>query len=109
MSRLVFGQILWCLGPEGGVFCQVILYLGTFLTFFSRQAALITTSFDKKLYPSMYNLGRVSAGRHMPGFDALRFMPFCSPCLLGGHKTYPGSNGMFLHTIRSVLPVKIVP
>ena len=25
------------------------------------------------------------------------------------HKTDPGSSGMFLHTIRSVLPVKIVP
>ena len=48
------------------------LLLGYIFDFFSRQAALTTTSFDKKIVPG-YNLGRVSAGRHIPGFGALMF------------------------------------
>ena len=93
---------------EGGGFLPGDLVLGYIFDFFSRQAALTTTSFDKKVVPG-YNLGRVSAGRHIPGFDALHFLPFRSTCPLGRHKTYPGSSGRFLYTIRSVLPVKIVP
>ena len=51
------------------------LVLGYIFDFFSRQAALTTTSFDKKIVPG-YNLGRISAGRHIPGFDALHFCHF---------------------------------
>ena len=45
----------------------------------------------------------------IPGFDALHILLFCSLCPLGGHKTYPGSSGMFLHTTKFVLQVKIIP
>ena len=65
------------------------LVLGYIFDFFSRQATLTTTSFDKKIVP-VYNFSRVSVGWHIPGFDALHFLPFRSPCPFGGHKRTPG-------------------
>ena len=56
------------------------------MTIFSRQAALTTPSFDKKFVPG-YNLGRVSAGRHIPGFGALMFSHlFVAENELGGNR-----------------------
>ena len=46
------------------------LVLGYIFDFFSRQATLTTTSFDKKIVPG-YNLGHVLAGRHILGSGAL--------------------------------------
>ena len=73
---------------RGGHLLPNDLLLGYIFGFFSRQAALTTTSFDKKIVPG-YNCGRVSAGWHIHGFDALHFLPFRSPCPLGGHKLTP--------------------
>ena len=84
------------------------LVLGYIFDFFSRQAGLTTTSFAKKIVPG-YNFGRVLAGWHIPGFDALHFLHFALHAPSVGIYVPPGSSGMFLDTIRSVLPVKIVP
>ena len=71
------GAALWYINPllspkRGGSILAGWPCTRVHFNFFSRQAALTTTSFDKKIIPG-YNLGRVSASGHIPGFGALMF------------------------------------
>ena len=86
-ARAPSGEVLQCSKSgdvTGGVSCQVTLYY--IFDLFSWQAALTTTSFDKKIVPG-YNLGRVvvswQAGTYLdlaPSFSVI-FVPSRSTTL----------------------------